>query len=125
VNLRYLETVAMNATHLGSGQLLFIRNRHAIEVDLVLAGPASVEGRPLVPGSPVAVTLLPPPQGWARRRLVRKLRAWAADALPCGAGIEFADSRAVLTLDCGGAQVRAPLTDLDVLFATDLPESST
>ncbi len=114
----------MNTSSLGSGQLLFVRNRHAIEIDLLLAGPGTIEGRPLVPGSPVAASLVAPSPGWARRRLVQRLRDWADAALRCEADIEISGGRAVLVLARDGRVVRAPLTDLDVLFADDATTDS-
>lgn len=117
-------TPAMNGTCLGPAQVLFVRHREAIEVDLVLAGPAAVEGRPLVPGSPVALSLAPPPEGRARRRMLQRLRAWADGALACDIAIDLDTGVAVLTIRCSGGTVHGELTDLDVLFANDLPESS-
>jgi hypothetical protein len=114
----------MNETGIGACQVLFVRGRWDVEVDLVLSGPAVVEGRALVPGSPVSVGLFPPPQSWARRRMLQRLNAWADDALECHARIDLVNGVAVLTLVSVGGIVRAPLTDLDVLFASDLPETS-
>lgn len=105
--------------------MLFVRGGDStIEVDLVLSGPATIEGRPLVPGSPVALSVQPPPQSWARRRALQRLLAWADDALPCDADIRIVQGIAVFTLVCAGGVVRGPLTDLDVLFASDRPEPS-
>lgn len=110
-------------THLGPVQVLFVRNHHEIEVDLVLSGPATVEGRPLVPGSPVAVSLVAPASPRERRRMVQKLLAWADDASCCRSAIDIDEGQAVLVLGCHGARVRGVLTDLDVLFAGDLPSA--
>jgi hypothetical protein len=115
----------MNTTRLGACQVLFVRGGGAtIEVDLVLAGEATIEGRPLVPGSPVAVSIYPPPQSWSRRRTLQRLLGWADDALPCDADIRVVRGVAVLSLVSAGGMVRGPITDLDVLFASDRPEPS-
>ena len=114
----------MNGTHLGTAQVLFVRVRDAVEVDLVLSGAAYVEGRALVAGSPVALSIEIPREAWARRRLVRLLRCWSDTGDACRLDVSLDEGVAVLGCTSGGETVTGPLTDLDVLFASDLPETS-
>lgn len=111
----------MNGTELGTCQVIFVRREYDVHVDLLLAGAARVEGYPLVPGSPVSVALVPPADAWARRRMLRVLRAWSDEAAACAAEIGFGDDAAILTLRSGRDSVSGELTDLDVLFTSDLP----
>ncbi len=112
----------MKGTELGTCQVIFTRREYDVEVDLLLAGEASVEGYPLVPGSPFSVSLVPPAEPWARRRMMRVLRAWADSSAACTARIRFGDDMALLTLRSGADAVTGELTDLDVLFAEDVKD---
>ena len=109
----------MNGTQLGTCQVIFARREYDVHVDLVLAGTGSVEGYPLVPGSPVSVALVPPAEPWARRRMMRLLRSWADDAAACTAQLSLDDDLAVLVLSSGPDTLFGELTDLDVVFAED------
>lgn len=110
------------STKLGDCQVVFARRRYDVEIDLVLAGPGDVEGYPLVPGSPVAVAVVPPPEAWLRRRMLRVLSGWADAGCLCHAAIDFQDEEAVLTIQCGSQTVSGFVTDLDVLFAENVRE---
>ena len=111
----------MNATELGTCQVIFARRAYDVHVDLLLAGAARVEGYPLVPGSPVSVALVPPSEPWARRRMMRVLRQWADASSACTVEVSLGDEHAELTIRSGHESVSGELTDLDVFFAEDVP----
>lgn len=111
----------MNDTELGTCQVIFARCEHDVEVDLVLSGEARVEGYSIVPRSPLTVAFAAPTEPWARRRMLRVLRGWADEAAECHAGITFGDEMALLTIRSGADSLAGAVTDLDALFASDLP----
>lgn len=110
------------STKLGRCQVVFAIRQYDVEIDLVLAGAASVEGYALVPGSPLTVSVVPPAEPWARRRMMQLLRGWAADGAGCDAEIAFEDDQAILTICSGDERVAGAVTDLDVFFVSDLKE---
>jgi hypothetical protein len=91
----------MNGTELGTCQGIFASSGYDVEVDLLLSGPATVEGYPLMPGSPFSPSLVPPDEPWARRRMLRLRRDWADNATECHASIVFADEVTTLTVRSG------------------------
>src|SRR5688500_1400592 len=104
----------MGDTELGTCQVIFARRAHDVQVDLLLAGEARVEGYPLVPRSPATVAFAAPAEPWARRRMLRVLRAWADTAAECHAEISFGEEVALLTIWSGLDSLTGAVTDLDV-----------
>lgn len=112
----------MAATTLGTCQVVFVTAGDELGLDLLLAGPGSVEGRPLVAGSPLTLALVPGGGAVARALAVHRLSRWAATATPCRVAIRLDDDRALARLTVPGGHlpdrhVVGELTDLDVMFA--------